>query len=140
MLSETDQRLGRKEDALRWAREAQAVGPLRLGVYGRIHDILLAAGRRDEGLAVLMEGWLLTSNPELQRKLMTDYADHPDESQCAISYAEAAPRIDFSCAIVRQQVCSVSGEVIRLGMKAGGRDQAQRLKNELTSKYGCSGN
>ena len=118
MLSETDQRLGRKEDALRWAREAQAVGPLRLGVYGRIHDILLAAGRRDEGLAVLMEGWLLTSNPELQRKLMTDYADHPDEIQCAISYAEAAPRIDFSCAIVRQQVCSVSGEVIRLGMKA----------------------
>jgi tetratricopeptide (TPR) repeat protein len=137
MLSETDQRLGNTEQALRWAQEGREAGPAIPFAYQRIHDVLRATGRRDEAMAALMQGVLLTSNPDLQRRLMADYGDRLDESQCAISLAEAAPALNFSCGIVRKLACSVSGEVIRLSLKAGGQDKAARLRNELAAKYGC---
>ncbi len=121
MLSETDQRLGEIEDSLRWARQARDVGPMRAEVYERIHDVLLAMGRRDEAMAALMQGLLLTSNKSLEQRLVADYADRPDETKCAISFAEAAPAINFSCGIVRKLACSVRG-----------------LKSDLAAKYGCA--
>jgi hypothetical protein len=109
--------------------------------YQRIHDALFAAGRKDEALAALMEGMLLTSGPALQRKLVEDYADRPgltgDGKQCAISYAKLAPEIDFSCPVVRQLACSVSGDAISVALKADGGDVAARLRNEWAAKYGC---
>jgi tetratricopeptide (TPR) repeat protein len=137
MLSDAEQGLGNLEESLRWAREAQDVKPMRAEVYDRIHEVLRAAGRRDEAMAALMQGVLLTSDPGLQRRLVAEYADAPEEGKCAISYAEAAPAINSSCGIVRKLACSVSGEVVRLGLKAGGRDRAARLGNELAAKYGC---
>jgi hypothetical protein len=137
MLSEADQRLGKTEESLYLAHEARDRAPLRPEVYERIHNALLQEGRRDEALAALIEGTLLTSDHDLQLKMIADYSDRPDERKCAISYAQAAPQIDFSCPVVREQACSVSGEVMQVAMKAGGRDMAARLKNELAAKYGC---
>ena len=137
MLSETDQRLGNTGEALRWAQKGGEGGPMLPGGYERIHDVLLATGRRDEAMAALMQGVLITSNPALQRRLVAEYADDPGAAKCAISYAEAAPQIDFSCEIVRKQVCSVSGEVVRLAQKAGEPEKAAQLRNELAAKYGC---
>jgi protein O-mannosyl-transferase len=128
MLSEAEQRLGNAEESVQSARKAQEAAPMRPEPYERIHDALFAAGRKDEALAVLMEGMLLTSAPALQRKLVEDYAGRPDGKECAISYAKLAPEVDFSCPVVRQLACSVSAEVIRV---------AARMKNELAAKYGC---
>jgi protein O-mannosyl-transferase len=138
MLSEADQLLGNMDESLHAARQAQILGPARSEMYGRLHDVLLAAGREDEAKAVLMKGYLLTSDTELQRKLVGDYADHSGEAACAISYAQLAPAIDASCGIVRKQACLVSAEVVGLALKTGGRDKAARLKHELAAKYGCS--
>jgi tetratricopeptide (TPR) repeat protein len=137
MLSEADQRLGMTEEALRAARECRDADPTLPDAYQRIHDVLGAAGRRDEAMAALMQGLLFTSNKSLEQRLVADYADRPTDAKCAISYAEATPALDFSCGIVRTQVCSVSGEVVRLALKARGRDAAMRLKNELAAKHGC---
>ena len=89
-------------------------------------------------MAALMEGILLAPDPALERSLVADYAANPDEGKCAIVTIQAQPQIDFSCPVVRKQVCSVSGEVIRLTLKAGQRDVAARLKSDLAAKYGCS--
>jgi hypothetical protein len=121
MLSEADQHLGKIDEALRSALESREVRPTLPFAYQRIHDVLLATGRRDEAMAALMQGVLLTSNKTLEQRLAADYADRPDEAKCAISYAEAEPAIDFSCGIVRKLACSVSG-----------------LKKELAAKYGCT--
>jgi protein O-mannosyl-transferase len=137
MLSDADQGLGKLEESLRWARQAQDVKPMRAEVYDRIHEVLRAAGRRDEAMAALMQGVLLTSDPGLQSRLVADYADDAEERKCAISYAEAKPAVNFSCGIVRKLACSVSAEVVRMGLKAGGRDKAARLRNELAAQYGC---
>jgi len=137
MLSETDQLLGNMDESLQSARRAQTLGPARSEMYGRLHDVLLAAGRGDEATAVLMKGYLLTSDAELQRKLVRDYANDSGEAACAISYAQLAPVIDASCGIVRKQACSVSAAVVGLALKTGGGDKAARLKHELTAKYGC---
>jgi len=120
MLSEVDQRLGNTEEALRLARESREARPMLPFAYQRIHDVLLAMGRRDEAMAALMQGLLLTSNKSLEQRLVADYADRPDETKCAISFAEAAPAINFSCGIVRKLACSVRG-----------------LKSDLAAKYGC---
>lgn len=138
MLSETDQHLGNYTEALRSAREGREQRPTLAFAYERIHDVLVATGRRDEAMAALMQGVLLTSNPDLERRLVADYGDDPQAAKCAISYAEATPQIDFSCEIVRKQVCSVSGEVLRLARKGGAPDKAAKLRNDLAAKYGCS--
>lgn len=137
MLSEADQHLGNDTEALRSAQDGREERPMLPFAYRRIHDVLFLAGRRDEAMAALMQGVLLTSNPDLEKRLVADYADDPRAAQCAISFAEATPRINFSCEIVRKQVCSVSGEVLRLALKAGNPDKAAKLRNELTAKYGC---
>jgi len=137
MLSEAEQRLGNAEESVQSARKAQEAAPMRPEPYERIHDALFAAGRKDEALAVLMEGMLLTSGSTLQRKLVEDYADRPDGKECAISYAKLAPEVDLSCAVVRRLACSVSGDAIRIALKAGGGDVAARLRNEWATKYGC---
>jgi hypothetical protein len=138
LLSEAEQGLGNTEESLRSAREARETGPAGPEVYARLHDVLLTAGRRDEALAALMEGSLITSDHRLQRKLIADYADRPEDRGCAISYARAAPEVNFSCPAVHKQVCSVSADVIRLGLKAFGRETAERLKNEFGVKFGCA--
>jgi tetratricopeptide (TPR) repeat protein len=138
MLSEAEQRLGDAEDSIQSARKAQETAPLRSEPYERIHDALFAAGRKDEALAALMEGMLLTSGPGLQRKLVEDYGGRPDGKECAISYAKLAPEVDFSCATVRHLACSVSPDAIRVALKAGGPEVAARLRNEWAAKYGCS--
>jgi hypothetical protein len=137
VLSQVAERLGKTGETLHWAREAQLTGPMSPAAYLRIHDLLLAAGERDDAMAALMEGLLLTSDAAILRKLVAEHADDPDGGKCAISYAEAVPQIDFSCAPVRKQLCSVSGEVVRMGLKAGGRDFAERMRHEFTAKYAC---
>lgn len=137
MLSEADQHLGNDTEALRSAQEGREERPTLAFAWERLHDILLVMGRRDEAMAAEMQGVLLTSNPDLQHKLVAEYADDPRAAKCAISYAEAVPQINFSCEIVRKQVCSVAGEVVRLALKAGEPDKAAKLRNELTAKYGC---
>jgi hypothetical protein len=121
MLSEADQRLGNTQEALRWAQEGREAEPALPDAYQRIHDVLRASGRPDEAMAALMQGLLLTSNKSLEQRLVAEYADRPDEAKCAISFAEAAPAINFSCGIVRKLACSVSG-----------------LKSDLAAKYGCT--
>jgi tetratricopeptide (TPR) repeat protein len=121
MLAEVDLRLGNTEEALRLAQEGREARPMLPFAYQRLHDVLRAMGRRDEAMAALMQGLLLTSNKSLEQRLVADYADRPDEAKCAISYAEATPALDFSCGVVRKLACSVPG-----------------LKSDLTAKYGCT--
>jgi tetratricopeptide (TPR) repeat protein len=136
-LADINGRLGKTDAALQQAREAQAAGPGYAAVYQRLHDALLAAGRRAEAQDALLEGVLLTSDPVLMRMLAAGYAAGPGEYECAISYARGAPEIDASCGMVRRQVCAVSDELVRLGMKAGDPELVSRLRNELAAKYAC---
>jgi hypothetical protein len=129
--------LGKIAESLDSAREARLLGPGSPEVYLRIHDVLLTAGRKDEAIAALLEGVLLTANAGLVRKLAGDYADSSEESRCAIWYAGNVPQIDSSCAFVRKQVCAVAGDVIRVGLEAGGPDVGQHLRDQLAAKYGC---
>jgi hypothetical protein len=128
--------LGRIDESIQWAREAQSAGPMRAAVYERFHEVFLARGRSEEARSALLEGVLLTSDPGLKQSLVEDYANHPG-SGCEISYAEAVPSINPSCGTVRKQACLISDDVIRIALKAGSADVVARLKNELRVKYGC---
>jgi hypothetical protein len=137
MIAELEQHMGRTDAALRAIREAMEAAPDRAANYTLEHKVLVALGKPQEAMAVLMEGMLITGDADLTRQLLAEYADNLEESRCAISYAEAVPRIDTSCAVVRKQACSVAGEVVRRGLEAGGPELAGRLTTELAEKYGC---
>jgi hypothetical protein len=135
-LSTTDNRLGKADESLQYAQRAQAVEPGRPEGYLQLHAALLAAGRRDDAIATLLEGTLVTSNATLQQMLVRDYASNPEENQCAVSYAQAEPSINYSCAIVRKQLCLITDGVIKTTMQVWGRDAASRMKDKL-AQYGC---
>lgn len=137
LLSETDQRLGEFPESLRLARDARHVDPASFAAYDRLHDILQAMGRREEAMAALMQGVLLTSNPALSRKLLAGYAETSDAKSCAISFAQAQPRVDFSCRVVRDLACSVAPETLTVAVQSGDRPAADRLRNRL-KRYGCA--
>lgn len=136
MLSESEQRLGKMEASIGDARRAQALEPAMTDVYTRMHDALAAADQRDKALAVAMKGYLITSESDLQKKMVEDYAYRPEEMKCAISFDGPAPAINFSCPLVKAEACSVSGEAMKIAAKAG-PETAARLKNDLATKYGC---
>ncbi len=137
MLSEAEQRLGRIDESLRSARQCRDARPMFPDAYQRIHDVFRQSGHMDEALAALMQGIVITASPKLQQMLVAEYSDRPAESKCAISFAQAVPQIDPSCGIVRKLACSVAPEALRLGLQGGGPDTANRIRNELTAKYGC---
>jgi protein O-mannosyl-transferase len=135
-LSTTDNRLGKTDESLQYAQQAQSVEPGRPEGYLQLHAALLAAGRRDDAIATLLEGTLITSNATLQQSLVKDYESDPAESQCAVSYAQAEPSINYSCAAVRKQICSITDGAIRTIMQVSGREAASRMKDKL-AQYGC---
>jgi len=137
MLSETEQRLGRTDEALRSALQGRDARPMLPDAYQRIHDVFRQAGHLDEALAALMQGILITASPKLEQTLVAEYSDRPAESKCAISFAQAVPRIEPSCGVVRKLACSVAPEALRLGFEGGGPDTAMRIRNELAAKYRC---
>ncbi len=137
MLSATDQQEGLIDESILSARQAQAAGPMSTFVYLRLHELLTAAGRREEARSAVMEGLLLTSDPELEKALLADYATTPDRNQCAISYAAVMPEIDFSCASVRRLACEVSEAALQSARNAGLPDVEMRLKRDFRVKYAC---
>src|SRR5579863_518234 len=110
-LSTTDNRLGKTEESLQYAQQAQTVSPGRPEGYLQLHAALLAAGRRDDAMAALLEGILVTSNATIEQSLARDYASSPAESECAVSREQGEPSINYSCAIVRKQLCSITDGV-----------------------------
>jgi protein O-mannosyl-transferase len=137
MLSQIDRRLGKWDEALRWARQSRAAGPAVAEAHLEVHDVLMAIGRRDEAIAALMEGILLVSNPLLPGKLAEDYENSPRDAQCAVGYAGTVPQINPSCPIVRKEACAVSADVVGLVGKTRGSEAAARVKNQIGAAYGC---
>ncbi len=137
MLSETEQRLGRLDEALHSALQCRDARPMFPDAYGRIHDIFRQSGHMDEALSALMQGIVITGSPKLEQLMVAEYSDRAGEGKCGISFAQAVPRIDPSCGTVRGLACSVAPEALRLGLKGGGPDTAKRIRNDLKRKYGC---
>ena len=135
-LSTTDNRLGKADESLEYAQKAQAVEPGRPEGYLQLHAALLAAGRRDDAETTLLEGALITSDSTLLQSLVKDYESNPAENQCAISYSQAEPSINYSCPIVRKQMCAITDGAIRTTMQVSGPNVASRLKDKL-AQYGC---
>jgi hypothetical protein len=73
MLSQADQLLGNRPESLAWAMEAERLGPMRPWVYQGLHDAYAA-------MDALMTGFILTASPELERKLLAEYAGRGEAS------------------------------------------------------------
>ncbi len=138
VLADSEWPLGKLDDALRSAREAQAVGPTSVLVYRELYGVLRTAGRTSEASDALLEGVLLTHDPGLQHDLIQDWAKNPDTRVCDVSFAHPQPEIDPSCPVFRGKVCALRDEVVRLSRAANGSEAAALTNEELAVKYGCA--
>jgi tetratricopeptide (TPR) repeat protein len=136
ILSMTDDRLAKTEESLQYAEQAQTTSPEHPEGYLQLHYVLQSSGRRADALATLMQGVLVTSDAGLEQKLVQDYSGNPAESACAVSFAQAEPSLNYSCEIVRKEMCSVTDGVIRTALQIHGRVAAIRMRDKL-AQFGC---
>jgi protein O-mannosyl-transferase len=136
LLSQADQLLGNRDESLQWALEAERLGPMRPWVYQGLHDAYAANGRRQEAMDALTTGLILTASPDLERKLLSEYADR-GETTCAITFDGATPRLNPQCASVRQAACAAAPRILAIANRTSSAALSKRLRNELRESYGC---
>jgi hypothetical protein len=84
----------------------------------------------------LMTGFILTASPELERKLLAEYADR-GETSCAVVFDGATPHLNSGCAPVRQAACLTAPRIRAIADRATSPALADRLRRTLEDRYGC---
>ncbi len=98
-------RLGRAQQALSAATQAQTIDPANTGVYGEMAESDLALERPEDAAIALAEGVLATGDPGLRSELVKLYRSGLDSAGCAVVAGAQGPALNPSCDIVRRDLC-----------------------------------
>jgi tetratricopeptide (TPR) repeat protein len=107
-LASVYHRLGRAQEALAAATEAQKIDPANPGVYGEMADSNLALDRPEEAAIALAEGVLATGDAGLRSDLVKLYRSGLDSKGCAVAAGPQGPALNPSCEIVRRDLCEAA--------------------------------
>ena len=138
LLSAAYQRLGDMDGATGAARDAQRLAPRNPRIYARIADLLLERRRNEEAAVALMEGMLLTADPELRSYLVRLYASSADPANCTLLRNAGGAGINPQCRIVRDHVCAAAPDVVKTLMDHGEQQEAMQKKQMFFSEYNCA--
>ena len=78
--------------------------------------VFAAQDRIDDAAVALIEGSLITSNPNLRSDLMDLYRNAFRDS-CAISEGPYGPALNLACGLVHKQFCTASVEVVKAAIE-----------------------
>jgi tetratricopeptide (TPR) repeat protein len=129
-------RLGNTLAASAAADQALALHPLNPEGYRQISYAFVAQHRIEDAAVALIEGALITSNPRLRSDLVDFYQRVFSES-CAIKPGPDGPELNAACAMVHQQFCTASVEVVKSTWAFHGLDAAEQQKQDFVNKHGC---
>jgi tetratricopeptide (TPR) repeat protein len=136
MLAAAYWRLGKAPDAAAAASEALALHPKSPEGYQQISYVFAAQDRVDDAAVALIEGALITSNPNLRLDLMDLYRSAFRDS-CAITEGPHGPALNLACDLVHRQFCTASVEVVKAAVEDERWDEARQRKQDLLHQYGC---
>jgi protein O-mannosyl-transferase len=139
MLATTWLRLGDASKSRETAEAALRLQPLTVASYERLASALVAGGRAEEAVVVLMRGAMVTADAGLRQGFVDLYQHGVDSSGCATRPGGAhGPMLNPACPLVSRHLCMASAAVIRLRLEMGRRDLAEKLKGEALREFGCS--
>jgi tetratricopeptide (TPR) repeat protein len=131
-------KLGDTSRALDLSAASLEIDPGNPEVYRQFAQSLLAAGRTQQALAVLMEGVMLTMDPGLRQNVVELYQAGADRGGCALMPGQnGSMALNPRCEAVHTQLCTATLAAIQLRLKTGRRDLAEQLKNSGLTDFGC---
>jgi tetratricopeptide (TPR) repeat protein len=106
--------------------------------YRQYAQSLIAAGRREQAITVLMEGVMLTMDPGLRQSVVEAYQSGMDRQSCALMPGQnGSMALNPACEAVHTQLCAATVAAIHLRLKSGRRDLAGQLRTSGVNDFRC---
>ncbi len=139
LISSAYLKLGDTGRALHLSRGAIEVDPGNPDAYRQHAQALIAAGRGEEAVTVLMEGVMLTLDASLRQNVVELYQSGVDRGGCALMPGQnGSMALNPGCPAVHGQLCAATVAAIQLRLTHGRRDMAEQLKNSGVRDFGCA--
>jgi len=119
------------------ARRAQALEPLNPISYRSLAAVMVEQRRYDNAAVALLTGVMLTGDADLRAAAIDLYRAGLDQKGCAVAASPNGPSLDSSCDIVRQHMCTASGEAAAIQRAQGRADLAQGLDALAAREFKC---
>ena len=118
--------------------KAETIDPENPDVWARRAKSLVAAGKHEEAIVTLMEGVMLTVDPQLRQAVVDLYRAGLDPHGCALLPGQdGRPALNPACDTVHAHLCKASTAAIELREKAGRKDLADQLRDTAAKSFGC---
>jgi hypothetical protein len=138
LISAAYLKLGDTGRALNTSAGAIEVDPGNPEVYRQYARALLASGRGQQAIAVLMEGVMMTMDAGLRENVVQMYQAASSGAGCALMPGQnGAMALNPGCEAVHTQLCAATVGAIQLRLKTGRRDLAEQLKRSGVSDFSC---
>jgi protein O-mannosyl-transferase len=137
LLSAVLVRLHQTDQAIATATRARELEPDNAIGYRQSAAAFLAASRNDDAAVTLMTGSMITSDQGLRDELVDLYRRGLDPLNCAITSTANGAAINPSCETVRRHACAATAEAVQIHLRAGRRDEAQRLSDGAARQFQC---
>lgn len=129
-------RLGKTELAVDAARQALELHPVNPEAYRQIADALMAQHRTDDAAIALMQGVLITSDPQLVSNVLEFYHEVFPNS-CALTNGPNGPQLNDACDLIRRHYCAAAVEAIAAAVEEQRLDIAEQQRRDFVDNYGC---
>jgi len=129
-------RLGNTAEASAAASEALALHPSTPGAYRLIASIFAAQQRIDDAATALIEGILMTSDPNLKSDLLNLYRSALSNT-CVMTTGSSGPDWNVNCDLFRKHFCAAAVESLKSAVEAERFDVAREQKQDFEKNYGC---
>jgi tetratricopeptide (TPR) repeat protein len=138
LISSAYLKLGDTGRALDLSAGAIDVDPGNPEAYRQYAQSLIAAGRSEQAIAILMEGVMLTLDPGLRQSVVDLYQSGADRGGCALVPGQnGSMALNPGCGTVHAQLCAATAAAIQLRLKGGRKDLAGQLKDSGVKDFGC---
>jgi hypothetical protein len=118
--------------------KAETIDPENPDVWARRARSLAEAGKGEQAIVTLMEGVMLTVDPQLRQAVVDLYRAGLDPHGCALLPGQdGRPALNPGCDTVHGHLCKASAAAIELREKAGRKDLADQLRETAAKSFGC---
>lgn len=137
LLSAAYLRLGDTRKASDAAGQARMLDPENPDMYLQVSAVHLAGNRGEDAAITLMEGVLMTKDPNLRAELVNLYRNGLDAKGCALMPGADGPALNPSCETVHRHLCAASAGTIQLHLESGRRDLAEEMRTTAMRDFAC---
>ena len=137
LIATVQLRMGNSGAALDASRRSVEAEPANPAAWRQYSDALGLSSRVDDAVVALIEGVLLTRDPDLRLRLVELY-QHGAGGGCALlSGPNGTAAINPACPEVRRHLCAAAARAIGLRLREGHPDMAEQLHASGLRDFGC---